>query len=715
MNVFKSININDIWGGVSASAIVLPQAMAFGVALLMPYTGSAALGAMAGIIAAALLSFASNLSRGTQGLVSSPTGPTLVLLSAALASLYATGITGQKMMTAMALIVILAGVTQIIIGVSGGGRLIKYIPYPVVAGFMTGSAILMILSQLNLLQNANPETQWSIWHWTPVMAAVATFATVALVPKWLPKIPGTVAGLIIGSIVFHIVMFGFSATTPEQWLIGVPPSFSNLQFGLDWSLVSDLPWFIIISSAAALAILSSLDTLLTAVVADVATESRHNATKELVGQGVGYMGSALLGGIAGAGTTGATLVAIKSGGRNWVGAVVCCVLILVILALGSVVAVIPISALAGIIIYVAVMDMIERDLLAWIKRRRTRVDALIAILVTVVTVAYDLIVAVGVGISIAVLQFIYAQIHLPIVYRRSTVTQQPSLCRRSVEARELLKTHGERVVQYELQGNLFFGTVDRLFEELSEDLNHPVWLILNVGRVSQVDLTAMKMFQHMADRLYSQGGQLLFSNVRRGIGFGKKVKKTLRKISRKSHVNVIKTFTDSDEALEYAEDCLLKELGFVLRHASLKVELESVELCSEFDGLDMAAFSSILKFETIKAGKCLFKVGDFGDDLYIVLRGEVDAVLPYSKHHYIRLAKFVPGTFFGEVAFLQPGPRTAEGRVIYDAEVAVLNREGFTQLNQQRPEAGTKLLLALGRNLGNHLRWSNEELRRLAG
>ncbi|MCP4043233.1 MAG: SulP family inorganic anion transporter, partial [Gammaproteobacteria bacterium] len=146
------LSAGDFWGSLSASAVILPQSMAFGVALLTAITGDAATGAMAGLVAAAVLSLFSGLARGTVGMISSPTGPTFVLLAGALSAMAAKGLAGEQVITGMVVLLVVTGIFQAMIGLTGGGKLIKFIPYPVVYGFITGSAILMVKSQLSPLQ-----------------------------------------------------------------------------------------------------------------------------------------------------------------------------------------------------------------------------------------------------------------------------------------------------------------------------------------------------------------------------------------------------------------------------------------------------------------------------------------------------------------------------------------------------------------------------------
>ncbi|MCP4042348.1 MAG: SulP family inorganic anion transporter, partial [Gammaproteobacteria bacterium] len=250
---------------------------------------------------------------------------------------------------------------QAMIGLTGGGKLIKFIPYPVVYGFITGSAILMVKSQLSPLQGGGVAEMDLPWIAIPVVTALVTFAGMQWLPRWLTAIPGSVSGLLVGTIVFHILIAIGPGTAPDAWVVGTLPGPGSLKIGISTAGLDGLPWGIVLSSALALAVLASIDALLTSVVADVQTGERHKARRELIGQGIGQVVSGLLGGMTGSGTTGATVVAINSGGRYLVGVATGIVFVLLILFMGPVGQWLPISALAGIILHVALIGMLEKD------------------------------------------------------------------------------------------------------------------------------------------------------------------------------------------------------------------------------------------------------------------------------------------------------------------------------------------------------------------
>ena len=201
---FTGVTPGDAWGGLAASAVVLPQAMAFGVALLSPNGFDASHGAITGLLAAAIVCAVSGSFGGTRGLISSPTGPTFVLLSGSLASIYQLGIRGDLLLVTLATMFMCTGVFQIVIGMSGGGKLIKYIPYPVISGFLTRSAVLMVMSQMDPLSGKGVDASWESWLWLPLVTAIVTVIITHFGPKYIKQLPDTIAGLLVGTQFFHI-------------------------------------------------------------------------------------------------------------------------------------------------------------------------------------------------------------------------------------------------------------------------------------------------------------------------------------------------------------------------------------------------------------------------------------------------------------------------------------------------------------------------------
>ena len=499
---------------------------------------------------------------------------------------------------------------------------------------------------------------------------------------------------------------------PRPWMIGELPAIQAAAYEVSTSTIAAMPWTVIVPAALALAVLASLDTLLTSVVADVASGARHDSRRELMGQGVGQIATGLCGGMAGAGTTAATVVAIKSGGRRWAAVAAGLSFLALVTVAGKLGALLPISVLAGIILYVAI-GMVDRDILLWIRRRRTQMDAVIAVLVAAITVSYDLMAAVGVGVTIAIILFIRREITSPVVHRRSTGRQVRSIRRRNENENQLLDHHGDRIVFFELRGNLFFATADRLFEEMLDDLDHPTWVILHMRRVSQIDFTAIRFLHQIAARLEAHGGQLLFCNVHRRMGVGKNIQDTLKQIGSGTAPRVL-TFNGKDEALEYAEDTLLQSLKCTPTRIGDAVELERNELCRYIEADEIGPLRETIYERTLRHDEALFAKGEHGDEIYIVIRGQVDIRLPTTAHHYKRLASCGPGSFFGELTLLKPGLRAADAIAVRDTQLLVLDRQGLDRLQEKYPGVASNLLRALCEIQVARLRWTSFELQRLS-
>ncbi len=710
----KKIPMGDVWGGLSASALVLPQAMAFGITLWSPYTNDPAAAAMSGLVAAACLCVASGLFRGTSGLVAAPTGPTLVLLAGAIAALAATGLVGDALITATLITVALAGFFQIMIGGLNLGHLIKFIPYPVVSGFMTGSAILMIMSQSSSILGGDSDLTMAQGAWVPMAAAGITLASMAWLPRWIKKVPGTILGLVVGTLSFHAFSLMQGHITPSFWVVGSLPSITDLHFGFSLEDSVDFPWVLMAGSALALAVLASLDTLLTAVIADVSTGERHEARRELMGQGAGHLLSSLAGGMAGAGTTGATLVAIQSGGRLWAGLVTGIGMLVLILFMGPIAAVLPISVFAGIILHVAIFGMLDKDIPRWLNSPQARIDGLIAVVVTGVTVSYDLMVAVGLGVLLAAIEFIRTQVQSAVIQRRWTVGERTSLRRRIKKECKCLASHAESIVGYNLKGTLFFGTTDHLFDTMANDLKRAKYIVLDMRGINQVDLTALRLIEHMNGMMHQRGGELILAHVPKSMGLVKREGHRHERLIPYHQKTRLRTFADSDRALEYAESSLLQGLCGTPTEQDHTLSLDQAELMSVFSEKEKDILRPFFKMREIKKGEFIFHSGDFGEELFVILCGEVEILLPYSKKRKLRLASFGPGMTVGEIAFLEPSERSADGHVTVSGEVAIFQHKALKKLCVKHPDLGMRVLMRLGHDMSENLRMADAELRRLA-
>ena len=484
----------DITGGITAGVVALPLALALGVA--------SGLGAIAGLYGAIAVGFFAALFGGTPSQISGPTGPMVVVLAGLFASL-----SGDAALIFTA--VMLAGVLQIVLGVLGLGQFIRLVPYPVISGFMTGIGAIIIILQLGrLLGHEPPGGTIGALSYLPTALSTPNLitlglglGTLAIALKW-PKawgkyVPGALAALIIGTL----VGLGITATGQELPVLGqIPTGLPSLQMPV---FTADT-WVLVVKSAFILAVLGAIDSLLTSLVADNMTRTRHDSRKELIGQGIGNTVAGLIGGIAGAGATMRTVVNIRSGGSGSIsGMTHALVLLAVVLGLSPLATNIPHAVLAGILVKVG-LDIVDWG---YLKRatKGPRWDFGLMLLVLGLTVFVDLISAVGVGVVLAALAYVrqVAEIQTEELKNIPETLEDPE------EDALLAKANGA-VSIFSFAGPLSFGAAADLGHHVREKVKPGSQvLILDFSQVPTVDVSAAMAVETVTGDAEAAGRRLI--------------------------------------------------------------------------------------------------------------------------------------------------------------------------------------------------------------
>jgi SulP family sulfate permease len=479
---FRTVK-GDFFGGLTAGIVALPLALAFGVA-----SGA---GAAAGLYGAIALGFFAALLGGTPTQVSGPTGPMTVIFATAIVAF-----PGNT--SAIFAVVFIAGAVQIIFGCLKVGSVVRYIPYPVISGFMSGIGVIIILLQLHPLLGAPSVSAplESIMKLPAVLAQTDLYSlglgciTMVIVfftpPKVTRTVPSPLLALVVGSLL--VALFNIPVAKIGKIPAGLP-SLTLPLFSIEL-----LPQ--IVTMALALAVLGSIDSLLTSVVADSITKTKHNSNKELVGQGIGNVAASLIGGLPGAGATMRTVVNIKAGGTTRVSGIIhALLLVAILLGLGPYAALIPLPVLAGILMKVG-FDILDYRLLK-IVRRIPRQDFAVMLAVFLITVFVDLIVAVGVGITLSSLMLTYRISRQAQINVQGVVPHQAwqNDLERSLEEET---KHGIRAVS--INGPFFFGTTGKMQEHISKLIGTKV-VIINCLDVPFIDLSGYFALAEMISRL----------------------------------------------------------------------------------------------------------------------------------------------------------------------------------------------------------------------
>lgn len=487
----------DLAAGITVGIVALPLAMAFAIASGAP--------PQTGIITAVVAGFIISFLGGTDVCIGGPTGAFVVILA---------GIGAAHGWNDLMVCTMLAGVFLLILGVTGLGRIIKYIPYPVTMGFTSGIAVLIMTTQVKdffgLTIDKVPgeffEKAVALCGAMPTISIAATalslgtFLFIRFWPKSFQKrVPGTIIAIIGATVIAYFLHLPVETIGSRFGAIpqGLPlPSFPHV----DWLNIGTL-----VQPAITIALLAAIESLLCAVVADGMIDKRHNSDQELVAQGLANIACPLFGGIAATSAIARTATNVKSGAKTPVAGVIhAVVLLLILLFLAPYAGFVPLAALSAVLLNVA-LHMGEwhnfKNMFRW-----PASDAAVFVTAFVLTVVIDLTVAVEVGVVLAALLFI----------KRISETSDVSLVDSQKEDEGNMhslegKVIPEGVMVYSMAGALFFGAASKLETILMRTKNEPDVLILRVRKVMAIDTTGLNALENLREKLARRGHAMVLS------------------------------------------------------------------------------------------------------------------------------------------------------------------------------------------------------------
>ncbi len=511
---------NDIFAGITAAVVALPLALAFGVA-----SGA---GAIAGLYGAIILGFFAAFFGGTPTQISGPTGPMTVIVAATVATF------PNDLPTVMT-VIFLAGLMQISFGIIGIGKWIKYIPYPVISGFMCGIGIIIIILQINpflgvegfgsIIQTLTslPSTIQKT-NYEALTLATITLAIMFLTPKRISKIvPPALIALVV--VTYISLLMGFNINTIGEIPMGLPDFVLPISFDI-------LKLNTMLTLAITLALLASIDSLLTSLVADSMTKTKHNPKKELIGQGIGNTVCSFFGAIPGAGATMRTVININSGATTKLSGVThSLTLLLIVLFLAPLASKIPLAVLSGILIKVG-FDILDYKFLK-ILNKISRQNQIIMITVFLLTIFVDLIMAVGVGITISSIMAVYQ-------VSRNT---QIKIARSKVSFD--IDIQNENIHILKVNGSLFFGTASALEDKL-EKLKNSKKIIIDCKEVSFFDISAIFTLEEIIEKFKSKDLEIILVLRYRH-------KRKILSVDNSNVFKQIKMYSKLDDAINYTQ------------------------------------------------------------------------------------------------------------------------------------------------------------------
>ncbi len=725
----------DVWGGFAAMLVALPSSIAYGVAVFgLLGEDFVARGVRAGLLGAVALGLVTAVVGGAPKLISAPCAPAAAVLAALVGGTLGTAggpAAPERLIVLLTLVALLSAGLQLVYGFAGGGRLIKFIPYPVVSGYLSGVGVIIFLGQLPKFLGLDHGVALgagllapATWQGPALIVGAVTIAGVVLAPRLTRAVPAPIIGLAAGIAAY----FALALRQPELLQVvhnplvigpvggggaGLLAGFTGQWAAVTGLRAADLGPLLV--PALTLSILLSVDTLKTGVVVDALTQGRHDSNRTLLAQGAGNLAAVFVGGMPGSGTMGPTLVNVQSGGRTRLSGLSEGLFALAAaLVLGRAIAWVPVAALAGILLVVAVR-MFDWGSLLLLRQRETVLDFAVIATVVIVAVTTNLIAASGAGVALAIVLFIREQIHGSVIRRKISGARAFSTQYRPPAEQAELERHGEETLVCELQGSLFFGTTDQLLTEMEPALRQCRCLILDLRRVQSVDYTAAHLLERFEKTLAGHGGWLLFSRVPAHLPTGRNLHDYFAKLGVVDASRRVRVFGTLDDALMWAEDCILTEhLPARAGDDAPPLSLEDFDLVRDFaTDQTLAPFAPCVVARSYAAGDVIFQSGDTGQELYLVRRGVVRVILPLKDGSHHNLASFGRGSFFGEMAFLTGGARSARAVATSATDLYVIDRPRFDAVSHAHPLVGVKVFARVARTLAVRLRRANAELRTL--
>lgn len=718
----------DFWGGFAAMLVALPASVAFGVtiyAAIDPHY--AAFGALAGVLGAMALGLIAPTFGGTDRLITAPCAPAAAVLSAFAIDLVRQGVSPTSIVLLLTVLGILTGGLQILIGFLGVGRLIRFIPYPVVSGYLSGVGLIIIGSQLPKLVGAADDSRWhkvifspESWDWRGVAIGGATIVAMLFSSRFARKVPGTIVGIACGALTYAgLAMIDPSLATLEDnpLVIGSLGATGEGYIALitdRWHQIGELKLSQVgslFSSALTLAALLSIDTLKTCVVLDRLTRSRHDSDRELAAQGLANMTASIVGGMPGAGQMGATMVNYSSGAKTRISGVVeGLTSVIAALLLGSFIAWTPVATLSGVLIVVG-LRMIDTDPLRFLESKSTVIDFVVVLAVVGVALTVGLIAASAVGVILSIMLFLREQVGGTVVRRKSFVGERSSAWYRPESEMRILEKKGHSAVIFELQGSLFFGTAQQLYRTLEPELATTEYLILDLQRVQSVDVTAAHMLNLVRDALAERNVPLLLSNVRERLPSGRDLREFLELAGLRADDEHVIYLPTLEAAIEWVEARLLGDSKRPDADEQPPLELHEIELFKGSKPDTLVDLEACLEKRSYKAGETIFSFGDPSNDLFLIRKGEVKIVGSVGRGGAMKhIATYGRGDFLGGQAFLDNRQRSNDAIAIRDCDMYVLSLEKFNYLADQHKRIALVLMTKLARLLSIRLRHINEEL-----
>ena len=602
------------------------------------------------------------------------------------------GPTSQQFATVTMMIVtttLLTSLLLIALGVFKLGGLARFLPYPVIGGFLAGSGWLLVQGGIGIMADIQPGSEWFKWSalklWVPgfVLGIVIYLASRRIgKPYTIPLI------LLVVSILFYALSWAMGVSTAELqtggWLLDSSLTTRGLEFALSQSIVSQVDWSVLLDQVPTLlsiAIISVVGLLLNSSGIELIIKKDIDLDRELVAAGIGNLAAGMAGGLVGfQDISFSALNHVMAGGRRLVGLLAALLIAATIVVGISAILYIPKFVLGSVLIYLGLEFLIEWVYEAWFKFSRMDFFVILTILLTLAV--FGVLEGVIAGLILAVFSFVVSYSRVSVVKFAFTGREYHSRVTRAPAEQQVLDTHGNQLYILRLEGFVFFGTANGIFERLREYVRSTAvqevnYCLFDFSKVTGIDATGMLSFERMMQWSQEQRITLVFA------GLAEEMRKQLIRENLSSLDEKLKFFTDADHGIEWCENQIIAE-----NLLNLHIEKDIIEQLNTIllDG-NVEKLIPYLKRREYPAGEYLIREGDTADFIYFIQSGQVTAQLESPGKHPVRLETIHSGRTVGEIGFFLGIRRTASVLANQDSVVYSLSKEDLESMDVRDPEA----------------------------
>lgn len=734
MSAGRLVFPGDFLGPLTASLVSVPMEANYGIIAFAALGPSfMAVGVLAAIYCSLISNLVGALTTARPGLLGG-TRPTLVLAVAVLigdlaAKLRVNGEPDIPLILAFTMLTLaMAGIVQVLMSLTNVGRLFKYMPFPVLAGFVNGAALLILLSALRPLLGLRSAPSLSGFldqletvQPGALLVGLATAAIGLRPPRFSSKLPPLMVAL-AGGLLLHYLIVAVAGTEHAGATLGVVATkWPDLDVLHGFQTILGEPRLqamvpALIPSAFGLALLATVESLLTASVVDGMLHQRHHSNRELLAQGLANVLSACAGGLMSAAGLSRCSNNVRAGARTRWSALVYALIAAGMLSAVELIAYLPLAVTGGLLVAVSwiMVDEWSRRLprqllqghgLTRSQHRTLLANYLVMLTVVITAVTTSLITAVFVGVVGAMLLFVRRNSG-SVIRRELHGNHYHSLRQRSISRMRELEREGWRIVLLELDGSLFFGTADQLAREIERFATKAEYLILDFRRVTEIDVTGARILQQATREVSAKRCHLVFASINPDGARGR----MLAMLGGAGLPERRFWFDTADDAMEWAEEDLLAKFDLPEPRGRL-LSVRETQLGRSLDKDDLQILQGALTELRIERGAPIFCAGDQAEGLYVVIAGSVSVYLRGDKGQgRKRVASLAPGVVFGEMGLLDGLPRSADLTADEDSVVLKLSRTHFDEIRRSHPDIAATILFNLSSEMATRLRYVNLEL-----